>query len=169
MIVFVNVHRLRVSDAKFSFPYIQIIAEINFLFLLLLLLQSKVMLPNNSHFMAIIHYICMLQSLPVVILSISLSLHLSWFLILRFLCSLCPYLIAFDQSPVRMYQVNETEQFGAPPSKMTLGIVHHGRWVIQNNRLPIWCKTQRKWHWLYAQGCQTVPIRSNYPRMVKLL
>jgi len=25
------------------------------------------------------------------------------------------------------YQVNETEQFGAPPSKMTLGIVHHGR------------------------------------------
>lgn len=33
MTVFVNVHRLQVSDAKFSFSYIQIIAEINFLFL----------------------------------------------------------------------------------------------------------------------------------------
>jgi hypothetical protein len=33
MTVFVNVHRLQVSDAKFSFSYIQIIAGINFLFL----------------------------------------------------------------------------------------------------------------------------------------
>jgi hypothetical protein len=69
--IFINVQRLRVSYAKFSFPYIQIIAEINFLFLppppvkgyvakqfsfssqrlccqTVLLLQSKFMLPNSS-------------------------------------------------------------------------------------------------------------------------
>ena len=31
------------------------------------------MLPNNYHFIAFIHYICMLQLLPVVTVSISLS------------------------------------------------------------------------------------------------